>query len=82
MSENTPFTGHQTIDEDTLKSASQIMVFDSQGNKHPFGEIFASSKTIVVFIRKCIHTFVLDGIQVVFPRSFLLRSIIYLFITG
>ncbi|EJC98573.1 uncharacterized protein FOMMEDRAFT_23431 [Fomitiporia mediterranea MF3/22] len=38
-------------DSDTIASAAKIDIFDSKGNKLPFGNLFSSSKTIVVFIR-------------------------------
>jgi len=38
-------------DETTTKEASDLEVFDINGDKVKFGSIFASEKTIVVFIR-------------------------------
>ncbi|KAI0245750.1 hypothetical protein BJV78DRAFT_1260510 [Lactifluus subvellereus] len=43
---NTP-----TIDINTLKTASDIHLFNSQGTKVRFGDVFADQRTIVVFIR-------------------------------
>lgn len=40
-------------DEQTVAAAAEILVFDEQGGKLPFGNLFASGKTIVVFIREC-----------------------------
>ena len=37
-------------DETTIKEASDLEVFDINGDKVKFGSIYASEKTIVVFI--------------------------------
>jgi hypothetical protein len=50
-----------TIDKQTLETAADIHVFDSQGARVRFGDIFADQKTVIVFIRAptapiCTHT--------------------------
>ncbi|KAI0275467.1 AhpC/TSA antioxidant enzyme-domain-containing protein [Gloeopeniophorella convolvens] len=40
-----------TIDAKTLETAADVQVFDIKGEKIRFGDIFATQKTIVVFIR-------------------------------
>jgi hypothetical protein len=48
-------TGHSTtIDAKTLETASDIQLFDREGAKVRFGDIYADEKTIIVFIRTCI----------------------------
>jgi len=37
--------------EETLASVSSFQVFDSKGQKQSFGEIYASTKSVVIFIR-------------------------------
>ena len=37
---------------ETVAVASEKIVYDSKGNKVTFGDLFKSTKTIVVFIRK------------------------------
>ncbi|KAL5494569.1 hypothetical protein ACEPAI_30 [Sanghuangporus weigelae] len=36
---------------ETIELASHVKVLDGKGNQVPFGDLFASSKTIIVFIR-------------------------------
>jgi len=60
MSEQNPATA-ATLDAKTLETAADICVFDHQGGEVRFGDIFADSKTLVVFIRApttpgCTHT--------------------------
>ena len=43
--------GDVVPDEQTVAAAAEILVFDKQGVKVPFGDVFASTKTVVVFIR-------------------------------
>jgi len=57
MSEQNPIT----LDTKILETAADIRVLDHQGGEVRFGDIFADSKTVVVFIRApttpgCTHT--------------------------
>lgn len=45
-----------TLDAQTLETAADIRVFDSQGGEVRFGDIFVDSKTVIVFIRTPITT--------------------------
>lgn len=43
-------------DDTTIKEASDVEVFDINGDKVKFGSIYDSEKTIVVFISMHIHS--------------------------
>lgn len=56
MSSLTPTIPSETLPEgEVLQKAGQLIVFDEAGKRIEFGSIFAEKKTIVVFVRECIH---------------------------
>ena len=52
LSTSTTATATSPLTEAELTAASELTVFDSNGNKVRFGELFEFQKTIVVFIRE------------------------------
>lgn len=48
-------------DDTTIKEASDVEVFDINGDKVKFGSIYDSEKTIVVFISMHIHSLCVSG---------------------
>ena len=43
---------NSVLSKELVEKVSTINVFDNKGNKVVFGDLFASTKTIVIFVRK------------------------------
>ena len=43
---------NSVLSKELVEKVSAINVFDNKGNKVVFGDLFASTKTIVIFVRK------------------------------